>query len=173
MYSYDDSRDFKSLLKAGQQWKSRKQICRIHLQEFASSKNAVRHRFNHSPCVVNKRRGENGAPTVDPSNTEGVTLLWGYSPSHMKLLPTGEDLSGDEVVKEDRSVVMINEKVKQTPYNILRAALDDAAYDPEREILDQSQEGRLAKCTFPSLQGEDWVLVDDSSDLGVLHTKRP
>jgi hypothetical protein len=65
----------------------------------------------------------------------------------MKLLPTGEDLSGDEVKKEDRSVVMIKEKVKQTPYNI------------------QYQEGRLATCTFPSSQEEDWVLVDDSSDL--------
>ena len=88
----------------------------------------------------------------------GVRLLSGFSPSLMKLLLSGalgEEEEGDEVDEEDKeggeatsSGGAARPKKKANPLDVLRKALDAAAYDPVRVCLSASQEGALAAYAF-------------------------
>ena len=100
------------------------------------------------------------------ADTEGVTMLSGFSPSLLKLILSGENLQDEEVITEvideDGDVVLVKEKVKKTPYHTIRKALDDTAYDKVREILGRSNEGLLAGYNFEPTECEDatddWVV---------------
>jgi Mg-chelatase subunit ChlD len=60
------------------------------------------------------------------STTPGVRLLSGFSPALLRLFLSGKDSSSI------------------TPYETFRAAIDDARYDPVREVLRQTSEGLFA-----------------------------
>jgi hypothetical protein len=110
----------------------------------------------------NLRGDTNGFPAQ--ADSAGVTMLSGFSPSLLKLLLSGEALEQDivkEVINEDGDVVVVKEKVKKTPYDTLRAALDDVEYDKVREVLGRSKEGLLAEYDFEPrvIEDEDeWVM---------------
>ena len=76
-------------------------------------------------------------------DAEGAVLLAGFSPSLLKLVMCGEAIKEEtiEVVEKDGSVV--TKKIRLTPEDILRKMLDDKIYDPVREILGHSVEGKL------------------------------
>lgn len=110
-------------------------------------------------------RNGHGCGLPAQANTEGVTMLSGYSPSLMKLLLSGENIFEQEVIREEidenGDVVLVKEKVKKTPYDTLREALDDPAYDKVREVLGRFKESLLASYDFePVLDGADsgWVM---------------
>jgi hypothetical protein len=107
----------------------------------------------------NLRGDTNGFPAQ--ADTAGVTMLSGFSPSLLKLLLSGKALEQEivkEVINEDGDVVVVKEKVK-TPYDTLRAALDDIEYDKVREVLGRSKEGLLAEYVFePRAVETEWVL---------------
>jgi hypothetical protein len=80
----------------------------------------------------------------------------------MKLFLSGGDLEQEEELKEvinaEGEVVIVKEKVKQTPYDTLRVALDDKVYDKVREVLGRSREGVLEDYGFEPTVEDDWVL---------------
>ena len=102
------------------------------------------------------------------ADTEGVTMLSGFSSSLLKLILSGENLEEEEVVSEvideDGTVVVVKEVVKKTPYHTVRKALDDTAYDNVREILGRSNEGVLKDYHFEPKECEDaaseWVELE-------------
>lgn len=109
-------------------------------------------------------RGNTGGYPAQ-SDTEGVTMLSGFSPSLLKLLLAGEtELEAKEVIteimNEDGDVVVVKEKVKKTPYDTLRLALDDDEYAKVREVLGKSIEGLLSDYEFEPVRAEDdeWVM---------------
>ena len=112
----------------------------------------------------NLRGDTNGFPAQ--ADTEGVTMLSGFSSSLLKLILSGENLQDEdvitEVINEDGDVVLVKEKVKKTPYHTVRKALDDTAYDTVREVLGRSKEGLLAGYHFEPNKCEDatdgWVI---------------
>lgn len=107
------------------------------------------------------------------ADTEGVTMLSGFSPSLLTLILSGENLQEEEVITEvideDGDVVLVKEKVKKTPYHTVRKALDDAAYDKVRDILGRSSEGLLAGYNFEPKECEDvtddWVMETERNDV--------
>jgi hypothetical protein len=115
----------------------------------------------------NLRGDTTGFPAT--ADTEGVTMLSGFSPSLLKLLLSGEDLEeGEEIIEEvinaDGDVVLTKTKGKRRPIDVVRAALDDSQYDKVRAILGRSREGMLAGYEFePQLSADaetegDWVM---------------
>jgi hypothetical protein len=110
-------------------------------------------------------RGDTGGGCPVQSDTEGVTLLSGFSPALLKLLLSGGDLEGDvEVITttgEDGEVIVT--KQKKDPYATLRAALDDSAYDKVREVLGRSLEGRLREYE-PAGGQDEWVVMKKESN---------
>lgn len=111
----------------------------------------------------NLRGDTRGSPAA--ADTEGVTMLSGFSPSLLKLLLAGEtELEAKEVIteviNEDGDVVVVKEKVKKTPYDTLRLALDDVEYNKVREVLGKSVEGLLVDYEFEPVPAEDdeWVM---------------
>jgi NACalpha-BTF3-like transcription factor len=113
----------------------------------------------------NLRGNTTGFPAT--ADTEGVTMLSGFSPSLLKLLLSGEDLEqGEEIIEEvinaDGEVVLTKTKVSRRPIDVVRSALDDSQYDKVRAILGRSKEGLLAGYEFePPSSDEaegDWVM---------------
>jgi hypothetical protein len=102
-----------------------------------------------TPLVFWNLRNTGGHPVSN--DTEGAVLLSGYSASLLKLVLNGTALEDEEVevvsVKSDGSVSMTREKVRVTPKQVLRRMLDDSQYDPVREILLASEEGKLSQYT--------------------------
>ena len=84
--------------------------------------------------------------------TQGVTMLSGFSPSLLQLLLSGEDVDDNEtiseIINEDGDVVLVKEKATKTPYQTVRKCLDNQEYDKIREVLGRSKEGSLAGYTF-------------------------
>jgi len=109
----------------------------------------------------NLRGDSNGFPTQ--SDTQGVTMLSGYSPSLMKLLLNGDSTEVD--VEEGGMVVVGGQIVKRDPYKLLRSALDNEEYDKVRNRLNCSQEGLLKfyeSNTSENVEEEpiaDWAII--------------
>jgi len=82
----------------------------------------------------NLRGNTRGFPAK--GNTPNVTMLSGFSPSLMKLLLDGET-------------------VKTNPFDTLRKALDDKAYDKVRSVLSRSKEGLLEYYKVPEKLGQE------------------
>lgn len=103
-----------------------------------------------TPIVFWNLRNTGGHP-VD-KDTEGTVLLAGFSPSLLKLVMYGEALKEEEieVVLEDGTVV--TKKIRVTPGEILRKMLDDKLYDPVRELLHSSLEGKLLEYEIPDAE---------------------
>ncbi|KAL3925429.1 MAG: hypothetical protein SGILL_000415 [Bacillariaceae sp.] len=97
-----------------------------------------------SPVIVywNLRNAGGGHP-VD-KDQQGAVLLSGFSPSLLKLVMQGKVLEDVEVevVQADGSTT--TEKVRVSPEQILEKLLLDAQYDPVKEIIGESEEGKLA-----------------------------
>lgn len=74
---------------------------------------------------------------------EGAVLLSRFSPSLLKLVMNGEALKEEEVKIVQTDGTIKTEKICVTPEQVLRKMLDDALYDPIREILSSSKEGAL------------------------------
>eukprot|EP00316_Scyphosphaera_apsteinii_P020154 CAMPEP_0119306702 /NCGR_PEP_ID=MMETSP1333-20130426/7384_1 /TAXON_ID=418940 /ORGANISM="Scyphosphaera apsteinii, Strain RCC1455" /LENGTH=639 /DNA_ID=CAMNT_0007310069 /DNA_START=78 /DNA_END=1997 /DNA_ORIENTATION=+ len=111
-----------------------------------------------APRIIfwNLRGNTVGFPVqADAPNTQ---MLSGFSPSLLKLVLSGKDLIGDEkeVKMADGTVKVVREG--PTPEETLRAALDDAAFDPIRIVLAAIKEGPLASYSF---EKEDHVVVAD------------
>jgi hypothetical protein len=95
---------------------------------------------------------------VAQADTPNVQMLSGFSPSLLKLLLTAKPLSSPQAGGGKREV---------TPYDTLRAALDDEAYDVVRRVLKAGQEGPLMGYEFSREeeegqgQGEEgeWMVV--------------
>lgn len=96
-----------------------------------------------TPIVYWNLRNTPGHPVT--KDTEGTVLLSGFSPNMLKMVMNGEALQDQEVevVQADGSVK--TKKVRVTPSQILRKALDESLYDPVREILLANNEGILAQ----------------------------
>lgn len=96
-----------------------------------------------TPIVYWNLRNTPGHPVT--KDTEGTVLLSGFSPNMLKMVMNGEALQDQEVevVQSDGSVK--TKKVRVTPSQILRKALDESLYDPVREILLANNEGILAQ----------------------------
>jgi hypothetical protein len=82
------------------------------------------------------------------ANTPNTQMISGFSPSLLSLVLQGGDLGGFEVVEEvqtDGSVKKVTkEKAGPTPYETLRMALDDEAFNPVRKVVMETGEGPLA-----------------------------
>jgi len=91
------------------------------------------------------------------ANAPNTQMLSGFSPALLKLVLSGKDLVGDEkeVSLPDGTVKVVREG--PTPAETLRAALDDAAFDPVRLALAGIKEGPLASYTFVK---DDFELVE-------------
>ena len=83
-------------------------------------------------------------------------MISGFSPSLLKLVLSGKDLVGDEkeVKMADGTTKVVREG--PTPEETVRAALDDAAFDPVRLALAGIKERPLAGYTF---EKDDFDLV--------------
>ena len=82
------------------------------------------------------------------ANTPNTQMISGFSPSLLSLVLQGGDLGGLEVVEEvqaDGSVKKVTkEKAGPSPYETLRMALDDEAFNPVRKVVMEVGEGPLA-----------------------------
>jgi hypothetical protein len=78
-------------------------------------------------------------------------MLSGFSPSLLKLLLTAQPLA--QPAKDDAS--SMDEAAGVTPYDTLRAALDDEAYDVVRLVLAAGQEGPLQGYRFHKKDQQD------------------
>ena len=92
-------------------------------------------------------RGDTAGFPVE-ANAPNTQMLSGFSPSLLKLVLSGKDLVGDEkeVKLADGTTTVVREG--PTPEETVRAALDDAAFDPVRLALAGIKEGPLAGYTF-------------------------
>lgn len=94
-----------------------------------------------TPIVYWNLRNSRGHPVE--KGTVGAVLLSGFSPSLLKLVMNGEALKEEEVEIVEMDGTVRKEKVRVTPEELLRKMLDDALYDPVREVLAQSKERAL------------------------------
>jgi hypothetical protein len=112
-----------------------------------------------SPMVYWNLRTTGGHP-VD-KDTEGAVMLAGFSPSLLKLVMYGEALSDTTVEEVQEDGTVVTKKVRVTPEEILRKMLDDKLYDPVREVLTASQEGKLRNYEFASTHSEEKLIEDE------------
>ena len=91
-----------------------------------------------APLIIywNLRSTHGHAVKADTRNT---MLLSGFSPSMLSLILQGQKLEEQEVVDENGNVT----KKSITPWEIMRLALDNEAYNPVRSRLTASDEGHL------------------------------
>lgn len=94
-----------------------------------------------SPIVYWNLRNTHGHP-VD-KQTEGTVLLSGFSPAMLRLVLSGDALEETEVEVVQKDGTVQKEKVRVTPEQVLRKALNDPMYDPVRAVLATSEEGCL------------------------------
>ena len=104
-------------------------------------------------------RGDTVGFPVEAS-APNTQMLSGFSPSLLKLVLSGKDLVGDEkeVTMADGTTKVVREG--PTPEETVRAALDDAAFDPVRLALAGIKEGPLAGYSF---EKDDAVVVADKA----------
>jgi len=114
--------------------------------------------YDRMPTIIywNLRANTPGFQT--DARHPGVQFLQGYSPSLLKFVLFGEKLdegSSESVTveTEDGTVVMKTSKV--TPWDTLRAALDQACYQVVRDLMGSSEEKLL----------KDYVFVGDFEQL--------
>ncbi len=118
---------------------------------------------NPTPIVYWNLRNTGGHP-VD-KGTEGAVLLSGFSPSLLKLVMNGDALREEEVELVQADGTVKTEKIRVTPEEVLRKMLDDSLYDPVREVLVASREGKLVEYEIPlngaakTETGDDFELV--------------
>lgn len=115
-----------------------------------------------TPIVYWNLRNTGGHPVE--KDTEGTVMLSGFSPSMLKLVMNGEALEDKEVEVVEADGTVRKEKVRVTPSEVLRKALDDPLYDPVRAVLATSNEGVLEGYmhsggveTAPSVDGFELV----------------
>lgn len=94
------------------------------------------------PIVYWNLRNTDGHP-VD-KDTEGAVLLSGFSPSLLKLVMNGTILEETEVevVQDDGTTKA--QKIRATPEQVLLEMLQDDLYNPIRQVVGSSKEGKLA-----------------------------
>jgi len=108
-----------------------------------------------TPIIYWNLRNTGGHPVE--KDTEGAVLLSGFSPSMLKMVMNGEALEDKEVEVVQVDGTVRTEKVRITPSEVLRKALDDSLYDPVRVILLESEEGILAE--YKQDEDEDFEMV--------------
>jgi hypothetical protein len=96
-----------------------------------------------TPIVYWNVRNTTGHPVEN--DTEGAVLLSGFSPSMLKMVMNGEALEDKEVEVVEADGTIRTEKVRVTPLEVLRKALDESLYDPVRATLLESNEGILTE----------------------------
>merc|ERR1712224_235573 len=106
-----------------------------------------------TPIVYWNLRTAGGHPVQ--KETQGAVLLSGYSPSMLKMVMNGEALKDEEVEVVEADGTVRREKVRVTPWEVLRKVLDDPLYDPVREILAASDEGTLRGYRFENRRSDD------------------
>lgn len=114
-----------------------------------------------NPIVYWNLRNTGGHP-VD-KDTANAVLLSGFSPSLLKLVMYGDALAEQEVEVVDERGNVTTQKVTVTPEELLRKMIDDPVYDPVREILVQSREGKLLEYEIP-LSGSVATLTEGEWD---------
>ena len=77
-------------------------------------------------------------------DTEGAVLLSGFSPSLLKTVMQGKILEDVETEIVDADGTTRTEKVRVTPEQIMYKMLDDELYFPVKEVIAESEEGKLA-----------------------------
>lgn len=102
---------------------------------------------NPTPIVFWNLRNTGGHP-VD-KDTPGAVLLSGFSPALLKLVMNGDALREEEVQMVQADGTVTTEKIRVTPEEVLRRMLDDSQYDPVREVLVASMEGKLVEFEIP------------------------
>ncbi len=110
-----------------------------------------------TPIVYWNLRNTAGHPVN--KDTEGTVLLSGFSPNMLKMVMNGEALQDQEVEVVQADGTVTTQKVRVTPNQVLRKALDESLYDPVREILLASNEGILAE--YRTGQADASVTADD------------
>lgn len=110
------------------------------------------------PIVYWNLRNTGGHP-VD-KDTEGAVLLSGFSPSLLKLVMNGAILEETEVeiIQEDGTTK--TEKLRVTPEQVLHGMLRDDLYNPIREVVGNSSEGKLAMVQAVEAADDDFEMVD-------------
>merc|ERR1712224_867400 len=116
-----------------------------------------------TPIVYWNLRNTGGGHPVE-KDTEGAVLLSGFSPSMLKMVMNGDALEDKEVevvvqAADGTTTVVRTEKVRITPSEVLRKALDDTLYDPVRVILLESKEGILANYCTSGRGDEDFFEI--------------
>lgn len=114
------------------------------------------------PIVFWNLRSTGGHP-VD-KDTEGAVLLSGFSPSLLKLVMYGEALKAEEVQVVEKDGTVVTKKIQVTPAEVLRKMLNDKLYDPVREVLGKSAEGKLAE--YECLEAENNAGGEKDSSCG-------
>jgi len=95
------------------------------------TKNFIDKGYPRAPHIVfwNLRGDTSGVPVG--KDTQGVTMLSGFSPSQLKLLLTGEPLEKEVVNEVTKEVV----KVQLTPMETFQNALKDERYSQIRGVV--------------------------------------
>eukprot|EP00304_Pavlova_gyrans_P010018 CAMPEP_0206037262 /NCGR_PEP_ID=MMETSP1466-20131121/3322_1 /ASSEMBLY_ACC=CAM_ASM_001126 /TAXON_ID=44452 /ORGANISM="Pavlova gyrans, Strain CCMP608" /LENGTH=646 /DNA_ID=CAMNT_0053411809 /DNA_START=51 /DNA_END=1991 /DNA_ORIENTATION=+ len=119
-----------------------------------------------APRIIfwNLRGSTNGMPAQ--SGSENVQLLSGFSPSLLKLVLTGADLVGDEVERTmaDGTTKVVREG--PTPYETLRKAVDDEAFDAVRAAIARVGEGPFARYDFGAPAAAEGAPAGGEDDAG-------
>jgi hypothetical protein len=94
------------------------------------------------PIVYWNLRNTGGHPVN--KDQEGAVLLSGFSPSLLKLVMQGKVFEDVEVEVVQADGTTKKEKVCISPEQVLFKMLNDEQYDPVKEIVGESEEGKLA-----------------------------
>ena len=106
----------------------------------------------------NLRSTSGHAAQADTSNT---MLLSGFSPSMLSLILKGQAIGEQEIIDENGVIT----KASVTPWDLMRAALDDENYNVIRSRLNDSIEGYLQHYQFqtPDEVDDDDIVIISSS----------
>lgn len=106
-----------------------------------------------TPIVYWNLRNTGGHPKG--KDTEGAVMLAGFSPSLLAMVMNGKALDDVEIEVVQTDGTVKTEKVRVTPAQIFRKALDDSMYDPVRVVLAGSEEGCLKEYQPPMPMEEE------------------
>lgn len=95
-----------------------------------------------TPIVYWNLRNTGGHPVN--KDEEGAVMLSGFSPSLLKLVMQGKFFEEVEVEVTQVDGTTTTDKIRVTPEEAMYQMLNDDLYDPVKQIVIESQEGKLA-----------------------------
>lgn len=122
--------------------------------------------YDRTPTIIywNLRANTPGVQTR--ADHPGVQLLQGYSPSLLKFVLFGEEIGSEDLVEvETEDGIKLVKTSSITPYQTFRRAMDQNAYLPVREVLNESNEKLLDKYTFEAPESSETETNDMDEEM--------